>query len=110
MATLQRNFVVTAQTERTGWMRCGGLTKIQAEQLLEWLELNGCRQRQLSLDAKGFVVCYQRSQELAGAPVVNHPSASVRKPLCRLTRRPASTRRGRHWTSSRSTKKWRRLG
>jgi hypothetical protein len=48
-------------------MRVTGLTKSQAEDLLDWLEANGYRDRQISyLPGKGFSVSYSNSFEANG--------------------------------------------
>jgi hypothetical protein len=67
MAT-RNNFAITDNGERSGWTRRGGLTKVEAEQLLDWLEANGYQQRELSTDERGFVIYYQREHDFSVAP------------------------------------------
>jgi hypothetical protein len=110
MSALQKNSRVITQAECSAWTRCGGLTKVQAEQLLDWLEANGCRQHQLSLDEHGFVIRYQRPQGFSMAPVEMPISISLRKTVTqrRLAPRPTFGRPGRRRSSTRSTKRFRR--
>ena len=47
------------------WLEVSGLGKPQAEQLLDWLEINGFEQRQVVLGAdNAFVVRYRRREPL----------------------------------------------
>ena len=56
---------LAAQRSRT--MRVVGLTKSQAEDLLDWLEANGYRDYQLVYTAgKGFTVSFSNSRETSG--------------------------------------------
>jgi hypothetical protein len=49
-----------ATTGGPGWLQVAGLGKPQAEQLLDWLEVNGFEQRQVVLGPDGsFVVRYR---------------------------------------------------
>ena len=68
MTRLSTNYAGTAYELASGWTRRDGLTKTQAEELLDWLDANGYQQRRLSLDEQGFVVCY-RSEEFSVAPL-----------------------------------------
>jgi hypothetical protein len=52
--------VARAKTAGPEWVEVAGLAKPQAEQLLDWLEVNGFEQRQVVLGADGsFVVRYR---------------------------------------------------
>jgi hypothetical protein len=45
------------QTDAEGWAAVPGLTKAEAEALLDWLEAKGCDSRELSYqDEQGFTV------------------------------------------------------
>jgi hypothetical protein len=49
-----------AKTSGPAWLEVTGLSKPQAEQLLDWLEVNGFEQRQVVLGPDGsFVVRYR---------------------------------------------------
>jgi hypothetical protein len=44
------------RTEADGWQVCSGLSLSEAEQLLDWLEANGVRERETSFGAEGATV------------------------------------------------------
>ena len=49
-----------AKAEEPEWLEVGGLGKPQAEQLLDWLEVNGYEQRQIVMGPdESFVVRYR---------------------------------------------------
>ena len=39
------------EADAEGWVRCSGLYKWEAEELLDWLEVNGYAQREVSFAA-----------------------------------------------------------
>jgi hypothetical protein len=49
---------VTMPPDRCRWTRRGGLTKVETEDLLDWLDANGFPIGKLSLDENGFAVWY----------------------------------------------------
>ncbi len=72
MSRLSTDSHRTAHAERSGWTRCRGLTKARAEELLDWLEANGY-ERRLSVDEKGYVICYRRLEQLSAATTTRMP-------------------------------------
>jgi hypothetical protein len=49
------------QTDAEGWGRCQGLDKVNAEMLLDWLEVHGFSQREVSYDENsGFTVRWRK--------------------------------------------------
>jgi hypothetical protein len=49
-----------AKADEPEWLEVSGLGKPQAEQLLDWLEINGFEQRQILMGAdESFVVRYR---------------------------------------------------
>jgi hypothetical protein len=45
------------ETEAEGWFSVRGLTRTEAERLLDWLEVRSCQEREMTLDSEtGFTV------------------------------------------------------
>jgi hypothetical protein len=60
------------EAEPDGWRRVSGLSTIEAQMLLDWLEINDCEQRELLFDPqRGFTVRWFSS----GAVTKRNPAA-----------------------------------
>jgi hypothetical protein len=46
-----------------GWEQCPGLTKTEAERLLDWLEAHGCEQREVLWEEDGITVRWRSDSD-----------------------------------------------
>jgi hypothetical protein len=56
-----RQLLARSTKDAEGWNRCEGLNKTVAERLLDWLEVNGYDQREVTyVEQQGFTVRWRR--------------------------------------------------